>query len=136
MSIITKGLIGLEDLNIGTGTFSRSSSVGGSITLTKISLASLGASVFVVVTTTPVTATLNSVMLVNATGGNRTINLPTAVGNLGAQLIVKKTDSSVNTVTITPNGVEKIDEGTSFLLSLQNEVVTLKSDGVQWWVIG
>lgn len=136
MSIITKGLIGLEDLNTGTGTFSRSSSVGGSITLTKISLASLGASVFVVVTTTPVTATLNSVMLVNATGGNRTINLPTAVGNLGAQLIVKKTDSSVNTVTITPNGAEKIDEGTSFLLSLQNEVVTLKSDGVQWWVIG
>lgn len=136
MSIITKGLIGLEDLNTGTGTFSRSSSVGGSITLTKISLASLGASVFVTVTTTPVTATLNSVMLVNATGGNRTINLPTAVGNLGAQLIVKKTDSSVNTVTITPNGAEKIDEGTSFLLSLQNEVVTLKSDGVQWWVIG
>lgn len=41
MSIITKGLIGKEDLNIGTGSFTRSTSTGGTNTLTKINMSAL-----------------------------------------------------------------------------------------------
>lgn len=144
MSIITKGLIGVEDLNIGSGTFSRSSSTGGTITMTKINLASLGLgagsgiiSSFSTVSTTPISAVVATGYLVNATSGNIQINLPTAASaGVGAVIFVKKTDSTANTVTVKPAGVEKIDDGTSFLLSLQNEFVKIESDGTQWWVIG
>jgi hypothetical protein len=144
MSIITKGLIGVEDLNVGSGTFTRSNSTGGTITLTKINLSSLGLSVgsgvitsFTVVTTTPVTAVSGAMLLVNATGGSRIVNLPAAASaGLGSVIAVKKTDASANTVTIAAAGGEKIDDGNTFLLSLQNEFTKLVSDGTQWWVIG
>jgi hypothetical protein len=42
LSIITKGLIGLEDLSTGNGTFTRSTSTGGTNTLTKVMVGSLG----------------------------------------------------------------------------------------------
>lgn len=38
--IITKGLIGTQDLNLGTGTFTRATSTGGTQTLNQINLAS------------------------------------------------------------------------------------------------
>jgi len=145
MSIITKGLIGIEDLNIGAGTFTRSTSTGGTNTLTKINLASLGLgagsgiiTTFTVVSTTPVTATVATAMLVNATSGNITVNLPTAASALaGSIILVKKTDSTANTVNVVPSGADTIDGGSSFLLSLQNEFMQIVSDGVsKWWVIG
>jgi len=43
MQIITKGLIGAQDLNLGTGTFTRATSSGGTIVLSQISAATLGA---------------------------------------------------------------------------------------------
>lgn len=39
---ITKGLLGLEDLNFGAGTFSRSTSTGGTITLHQINSSNVG----------------------------------------------------------------------------------------------
>lgn len=144
MSQITKGLIGVEDLNIGSGTFTRSTSTGGIITMTKINLASLGLGAgsgiiqsFSVVSSTPVSAAVAIGYLVNATSGNIQVNLPTAASaGVGSVIFVKKTDSTANTVTVKPSGSEKIDDGTSFLLSLQNEFVKIESDGTQWWVIG
>lgn len=145
MSVIKKGLIGVEDLNIGAGTFSRSTSTGGSTTLTKINLASLGLgagsgilTTFTATSSTPVTATVATLMLINASGGNKVVNLPTALAALaGSVICVKKTDSSANTVTVNAAGGDSIDDGTSFLLSLQNEFTFLVSDGVsKWWVIG
>ena len=40
--IITKGLIGVEDLSIGTGTFTRGNSTGGTQVMTKINSTNLG----------------------------------------------------------------------------------------------
>lgn len=145
MSKITKGLIGVEDLNIGSGTFSRSASTGGTITMTKINLSSLGLGVgigtltaFTVISTTPVSAVAGELALVNASAGNMVVNIPLAATALaGAVISVKKTDSTANTVTVTAAGGDGIDDGTTFLLSLQNEVVFLVSDGIsKWWVIG
>lgn len=144
MSVITKGLIGVEDLNIGNGTFNRTTSTGGTATLTKINLASLGLgagsgiiSSFVVISSTPVTAAVGSLQLVNATGGNRVVNLPLAATALSGSVIsVKKTDSSANTVTVQAAGGDGIDDGTSVVLSLINETVKLVSDGVsKWWIV-
>ena len=51
--IVRKGLIGVEDLNIGTGTYSRSTSTGGTQTLTKINPVSLGLMTVTQVSSTP-----------------------------------------------------------------------------------
>lgn len=42
MRIITKGLLGLQDFNLGTGTFTRATSTGGVITLNQINSGNLG----------------------------------------------------------------------------------------------
>lgn len=42
MKIITKGLIGLQDISIGTSTFTRATSTGGTQTLNQINSTNLG----------------------------------------------------------------------------------------------
>jgi hypothetical protein len=58
---------------------------------------------------------------VNATGGNVSINLRAAAS--GRAIRVLKTDSSGNTVTVYPNGVETLDNAASYVLSEQNAMV-------------
>lgn len=64
---------------------------------------------------------------VNCTGGNIIINFPTAVGN-AAVYGIKKTDSSANTITLTPNGVETIDGEASKVILFQNTQVEVYSN--------
>lgn len=56
---------------------------------------------------------------VDATGANRVVTLPTAVP--GTIIAVKKTDSSANTVTVSPTGAETIDGAASVVLTQQHE---------------
>ena len=42
MQIITKGLIGLQDIAVGTSTFTRATSSGGTIVLSQVNAANLG----------------------------------------------------------------------------------------------
>jgi hypothetical protein len=74
------------------------------------------------------------VLLVNATSASVTVNLPTAVGNSAAYSI-KKTDSSVNTVTIDGSGSETIDGGDTAVLRRQYESITIVSDDTRWYII-
>jgi hypothetical protein len=71
--IITKGLIGLEDVNLGTSTFTRATSTGGTQVLHQINAANLGTG-FPLNTSSPVapTGTIN--------GSNAVFTLPTAPG--------------------------------------------------------
>ena len=63
---------------------------------------------------------------VDASGGNRTVTLPTgASGSIGNMYTIKKVDSSTNTVTITTATNDKIDGGDSILLYHQFESVTV-----------
>jgi len=65
-------------------------------------------------------------------GGPLTINLPTAVGNLGAWVTVKNvTDSSVS-FTVEANGSEEIDGAANDTLAEGRIVVTYVSDGADW----
>ena len=71
---------------------------------------------------------------VDATSGNVTCNLPTAVGIAGKEFFVKKADGSVNTVTIEPNGSQTIDGVTNFVLDSENEGAVFESDGANWQI--
>lgn len=130
MSIITKGLIGLEDLSLGVGTFTRSNSTGGTIVLTKIG------SFPMIVGSLSSNFTANTYNMNLVTTGASAImaTLPTAVGISGTSLIIKKVDSGVGTVVITPAGSQKIDGLSTFTLSAQWQYIGLVSDGTNWQI--
>ena len=63
---------------------------------------------------------------VDASGGNKTMTLPTgASGSIGYVYTIKKIDSSTNTVTVTTESSDKIDGGDSLVLYHQYESVTV-----------
>lgn len=74
-------------------------------------------------------------ILANATGGAITVTLPEAAENQGRVLVVKKTDASVNAVTLDGNGSETIDGAATKALSAQYAGTMILSDGSGWWVI-
>lgn len=71
----------------------------------------------------------------DATGGNITINLPTAVGIAGRAYVVKKIDSTGNTVTIDPSGAETIDGSATKVISSQYNSYKIVSNNVSWDII-
>ncbi len=84
-----------------------------------------------------VAAGASGFIAVDATGGNRVITLPTAVGIAGRTYAVKKVDVSANTVSVTPNGAETIDGvAAATVLAVQWARVLLVSDGTNWLVFG
>jgi hypothetical protein len=71
----------------------------------------------------------------DATSGAIKVTLPTAVGKEGFVYIVKKTDSSANAVRVSADGAETIDGASDVYLYLQHEVIAVKSNGTNWWII-
>jgi len=73
--IITKGLLGLEDVAIGTSTFTRATSTGGTQTLHQVNSSNLGSG-FPINLGSPIvpTGTINGV--------NKVFTLPTTPGNV------------------------------------------------------
>lgn len=134
--IVRKGLIGVEDLNIGTGTYSRSTSTGGTQTLTKISLSSIGVFAVTSVSSTPYSAAItDGYILVDASGSAITVNLPTAIGNTGKALVIKKIDLTANVVTLDGSGSQTIDQSLTWLLTIPNEAIRIISDGSNWQIV-
>lgn len=82
------------------------------------------------------TATINDhLILCDAVGGSFIITLPAAAVVTGLILHIKKIDSSGNTVTIDADASETIDKGLTAILTAQFEVVSIQSDGTEWWII-
>lgn len=75
-------------------------------------------------------------VLVDATSGNITITLPTATGIDGREYIIKKIDSSSNTVTITPQSSQTIDGQSNYVLSAQNKYIEVKAANGNYYIIG
>jgi hypothetical protein len=97
----------------------------------------LGAPAVTTETTASVSPTAMSgqtVLLCDCTANAITVNLPTAVGN-SALYSIKKTDVSVNTVTIDADGAETIDGAATAVITVQFASLTLVSDGSNWYVI-
>ena len=98
-------------------------------------------------TSTPVTVSLtpsdsNSyndlevVYLVNNSSTAVELDLPTASGNEGKKIHIKRNGTA--TVTIDPNGTEQIDNGgagSAITLDVQFEAVSLISNGANWFII-
>ena len=73
-------------------------------------------------------------IFVNATSGNITVALPTAANIMGRQYVIKRVDSSVNSVTIDPDGSETI-EGASTMTLVGQRSIVIQSDNSNWWIM-
>lgn len=78
---------------------------------------------------------IDLLILADATAGNVTVTLPTAVAREGRRIAVKKTDATVNLVIIDPDGTETIDGSTTISLTQQNALREMVSDGTNWQLI-
>ncbi len=77
----------------------------------------------------------HSVHLVSSFGGALTVELPSAASATGAMMVVKKTDSSSNVITVTENGAGQGADGKDFFLGAENDYVMAVSNGAKWFVI-
>jgi hypothetical protein len=73
-------------------------------------------------------------VLVNASGGSRTITLP-AASTTGKVYRIKKTDATANTVIIDGNASETINGSTTYVLTLQHASVDIQSNGSNWEIV-
>lgn len=78
--------------------------------------------------------TTSEIILANANSGAVSITMPSAVANNNLYFI-KKTDTSINYVTINTTSSQTIDGGLSAVLKVPYVSVTLVSDGANWFVI-
>lgn len=83
----------------------------------------------------------NSIVLANATGGNFTLTLPTAVGFTGKLDIIATTSNNSRLVTVHPVGSQTIS-GVSGDLTLGTtaagapyQTLSLVSDNSNWWIV-
>jgi hypothetical protein len=72
------------------------------------------------------------VNLLNDSGGSFTHSLPSAIGLEGEIIVVIKTNSSANTITVDPNGSETINGSASESLVDQWDTLVLVSDNSNW----
>lgn len=77
----------------------------------------------------------DDILLINATGGNIVVTMPTAVGIRGKVYTTKRIDDSANTVTIDGDGAETVDGNTDYNL-FPLEFVEIGSDNSNWWAVG
>lgn len=88
-----------------------------------------------VVTATTTLDASHGIVLVDATAGAVTINLPAASGLSGRGYVIMKIDSSTNGVTIDPNGTELINGSNTKTLLNQFNAVLIVTDGTAWYSI-
>lgn len=70
----------------------------------------------------------------NTSAGPYSISLPSAADSLGKLYVVKKTDSSAFSVSITPSD-STIEGGHAIVFSTQYNTVGVHCDGTQWWIL-
>ncbi len=76
----------------------------------------------------------HSVHLVSSFGGALTVELPNAEDATGVMMVVKKTDSSSNVITITEDGGNGPD-GRDYFLGAENDFMMAQSNGAEWFVL-
>jgi len=74
----------------------------------------------------------DAIILANATAGQITVTLPTAVGIEGRVYMIKKTDTSSYKVIIEGNGTETINDEYNQELLFEGDAPQLFSDGANW----
>jgi len=74
----------------------------------------------------------DAIILADATAGQITVTLPTAVGIEGRVYMIKKTDSSSYKVIIEGNGTETINNELSQELLFEGDAPQMASDNANW----
>ena len=79
----------------------------------------------------------NEYFLVNCTTANVTITLPDATNSNFSYMVYnfKKTDTSINTITINTTSSQTIDGTSSYVISTAYFAVQIVSDASNWWII-
>lgn len=121
-----------------------SASTGSAITVSSASTFSAGAKVngfsttqrSITVADSPYTASsTDDTIYVDDSGGSVTVNLPSAVGLDGKIFTIKKTSSSLNTVTIAGTSGQTIDGASSITLNNAQEKITVQSNNANWSIL-
>ena len=73
--------------------------------------------------------------LADASGGDITGTLPTAVGIAGTTYTVKKIDATANAVVVEGDGTEEIDGALNVSITIPNTSLTFLSDGAGWRLV-
>ncbi len=79
--------------------------------------------------------TSDHVILCDATSGAVTVTLPPVASRPGQILVIKKTDSSINVVTLDGNASETIDGAATISLGIQYASYKIMNQGTAWFVI-
>lgn len=112
-----------------SGTYSRSGNdltIGNDSDITVVNITSID---------TPYSASINTVIRADAIGGVIAVSLPTAVGESGLIITVKKIDVVGNSVKIEADGLETIDGSSTKVITGQNDAVRIMSNGLGWDII-
>ena len=81
------------------------------------------------------TADIDNVHTIDTSGGALTANLPTASGLTGQTIILKKTTSDLDVVTVDGSGSETIDGDTTTTINTEGETLIIVSDGTNWEIV-
>jgi hypothetical protein len=77
-------------------------------------------------------------ILVSNSGANRTVTLPTATGNDGKKLYIKKSDSgnTLYVASILNQTLDGVDiTAVPYSISSQYQSVTMIASGGSWWIV-
>jgi hypothetical protein len=74
-------------------------------------------------------------ILIDASGGNVALTLPTAVGCAGRMYIIKRIDGSANAGNINSHGSEEIEGSTSPASVAAMSSIMIQSDNSGWWKV-
>ncbi len=89
-----------------------------------------------IVTTGASGALPNVVLLYDASSGPRNITLPSTGGREGYVTTIKKSDFTRNEIVVSGYDTTQLIDGSAiFILSNQNEFVTVQSDGTNWQIV-
>ncbi|NDQ57364.1 MAG: hypothetical protein GZ088_09865 [Acidipila sp.] len=129
--IIRTGDVGL--LRIAAGILSITDGAGVDATVQSASQIASGVTA---ASTTYAVLITDYLVTADATGGAFAVTLPAAAANKGRIVNVKKTDASVNAVTMTAAGGDVIDGAATQSITIQYAALTLISNGVDtWWIV-
>lgn len=78
--------------------------------------------------------TSHSIHLISSFGGALTVELPAASNAAGVMMVIKKTDSSANVITVAEDAGAGPD-GRNYYLGAENDYVQVISNGAEWFVV-
>jgi len=128
--------LGNTALTLGSTTTSVGNLTLSNVTITSGSISNIAIGAAITTKNANYNATSSDeTILGNASTSNITITLPTAVGATGKTYVVKKIDSSANTVTIATTSSQTIDGTLTRVFSNQYTGAQVQTDGSNWYIL-